>query len=56
MKATVVVNSVGQTVWKQKVPAGQRTVTIGAIRPDRGVNVVRVNGGKGAENCKVIVK
>ena len=55
-REVVVVNSAGQTVWKQKVPAGQRTVSIGAARLGKGVNVVRVNGGKGAESCKVIVK
>ncbi len=55
-REVVVVNSAGQTVWKRKVPAGQRTVTIGATRLGKGVNVVRVNGGKGAESCKVIVK
>ena len=55
-REVVVVNSAGQTVWKQKVPAGQRTVTIGATRLGKGVNVVRVNGGKGVESCKVIVK
>ena len=55
-REVIVVNSAGQTVWKQKVPAGQRTVTIGAARLGKGVNVVRVNGGKGAESCKVIVK
>ena len=55
-REVVVVNSAGQTVWKRKVPAGQRTVTIGAARLGKGVNVVRVNGGKGAESCKVIVK
>ena len=55
-REVVVDNSAGQTVWKQKVPAGQRTVTIGAARLGKGVNVVRVNGGKGAESCKVIVK
>ena len=55
-REVVVVNSAGQTVWKQKVPAGQRTVTIGAARLGKGVNVVRVNGGEKAESCKVIVK
>ena len=55
-REVVVVNSAGQTVWKQKVPTGQRTVTIGAARLGKGVNVVRVSGGKGAESCKVIVK
>ena len=55
-REVVVVNSAGQTVWKRKVPAEQRTVTIGAARLGKGVNVVRVNGGKGAESCKVIVK
>lgn len=55
-REVVVVNSAGQTVWKQKVPAGQRTVIISAARLGKGVNVVRVNGDKGAESCKVIVK
>lgn len=52
----VVVNSAGQTVWEQKVPAGQKTVNISASRLSQGLNVVTVRGGKQPESCKVIVK
>lgn len=52
----VVVNSAGQTVWEQKVPAGQKIVNISASRLSQGLNVVTVRGGKQPESCKVIVK
>ena len=52
----VVVNSAGQTVWKQNVPAGQNKVNISASNLNKGVNIIRVNGTKKPESCKVIVK
>ena len=50
-----VANMAGQIVWKQKVSAGQNTLSISADRLSKGVNIIRVNG-KQTETCKVIVK
>lgn len=50
-----VANMAGQIVWKQKVAAGQNTLSISADRLSKGVNIIRVNG-KQTETCKVIVK
>ncbi len=52
----VVLNSAGQIVLRQKVPAGQNTVDISAARLEHGINIIRVEGTKHAESCKVIVK
>ena len=51
-----VTDAAGRTVWRQTVPAGQKTVRISASRLGRGLNVVTVRGGKQGESCKVIVK
>lgn len=55
-REVVVSNAAGQTMFKQKVPAGQTQVRISAARLSKGVNVVSVKGGSNKESCKVIVK
>lgn len=56
-KEIFVSNAAGQTVYKTKVAAGQKTVKINASGLSRGMNVISVKGSKGkADNNKVFVK
>ena len=52
----VVTNSKGQTVYKQKVAAGERRVQINSRRLSNGLNIITVNNGYEKKNFKVIVK
>lgn len=52
----VVTNTKGQTVYKQKVAAGERRVQINSRRLNNGLNIITVNNGDEKQNFKVIVK
>ncbi|MGN0214848.1 MAG: T9SS type A sorting domain-containing protein [Muribaculaceae bacterium] len=52
----VVTNTKGQTVYKQKVAAGERRVQINSRRLSNGLNIITVNNGDEKQNFKVIVK
>ncbi len=52
----IVANTKGQTVYKQKVAAGERRVQINSRRLSNGLNIITVNNGDEKQNFKVIVK
>lgn len=52
----VVTNTKGQTVYKQKVAAGERRVQINSRCLSNGLNIITVNNGDEKQNFKVIVK
>lgn len=49
-----IVDASGKSVWKQTIPAGQKSIRVNAAKLSKGLNVVNVDGKK-EQSVKVIV-
>lgn len=49
-----IVDASGKSVWKQTIPAGQKSIRVNASKLSKGLNVVNVDGKK-EQSVKVIV-
>jgi hypothetical protein len=49
-----IVDASGKSVWKQTIPAGQKSIRVNAAKLSKGLNVVNVDGKKD-QSVKVIV-